>query len=166
LNLGGLRFDRDRYAAYCETINGADCVFLSKGQVDFDNLPEGFTGDAKDPRVSAVVAIDPGFTYVANETSAKAMDLPVQLISLGEETLIPAADLSETGSNLSGMLRNATQVIVSPASHFTFLAECKPGADQLLAQEGEDPICSDPETTNRAAIHDQIVKHIARFLNL
>jgi predicted dienelactone hydrolase len=166
LNLGGLRFDRERYADYCKDINGADCVFLSKGHVDFENLPEGFTGDARDARVSGVVAIDPGFTYVTNEESARAMDLPVQLISLGKETLFPAADLSETGSNLTGMLPDVTQVTLSPANHFTFLAECKPGADQMLAEEDEDPICSDPDKTDRAAIHAQIVDHIAQFMGL
>jgi predicted dienelactone hydrolase len=54
----------------------------------------------------------------------------------------------------------------SPANHFTFLALCKPGGRERLAEEHDDPICDDPPGTDRAAIHQEIVERIAAFMRL
>jgi predicted dienelactone hydrolase len=166
LNLAGMRLDATAYAPYCADMDKLDCQFFAKGGVDFARLPAGFSADMTDMRVAGAIAIDPGFTFVATDDSLKDMTLPVHLISLGKEHLLPATDLSDTGSGLVARLPNATHATFSPASHFTFLAECKPGGAEILREEGDDPICTDPAETDRAQVHDDIIRSIAEFLKL
>jgi len=168
LNLAGLRFDGDRYNEYCRGIgkSQADCVFLSKGGVGFSRMPAGFSKRVEDPRVSAVVAIDPGFTYAVDEQSLAKVQQPILLINIGQEHLWKAADVGPDGSNLVGKLEDATYSVVKPGHHFTFLAECKSEGPAVLAAENDDPVCDDPEGTDRAQIHADILAEIARFLKL
>lgn len=173
LNLGGLRFDRGSYGAYCAQLDAAlvgktleDCAFFAKGNVDFSALPEGFAASGKDERIDAVVAVDPGFSYAVAPDSLGALTAPTMLLSLGVEDRLVAADVSETGSNLVNRLPDAINPVIAPANHFTFLAECKEHGPAILAEEGEDPICTDPKGANRGSVHHRIVKKIAAFLKL
>ena len=118
----------------------------------------------RDVRVSEAMAVDPGFTYAMTDASIRAMTMPVLLINLGRDNRFRAADLRETGSNLVGRLSDVTYDVFAPAHHFTFLAECKPGAKQMLIEEGEDPICDDPAGTDRAMIHQKIIDSVLKFL--
>ncbi len=166
LNLAGLRFDRQAYADYCAKFRDTaqDCIFLAKGGVDFDHLPDGFAADLRDPRIDAAVAIDPGFTYVANAASVAATTMPVLLINLGNETRWKAVNVGAGGSNLVGRLPNARYAVVAPGHHFTFLAECKPAGHDLLIEEADDPVCDDPKGTDRARAHAAIFEAIEDFL--
>ncbi|QQM31008.1 alpha/beta fold hydrolase [Martelella lutilitoris] len=167
LNLAGLRFSGDAFADYCRAQPAqADCVFMSKGNLDLDHMPSGFSADARDERISRAIAIDPGFTYAATGDSIEATDMPVLVINLGEENLMRAADVSEAGSNLIARLPEAERVVIAPAHHFTFLAECTPDGAALLAEEQDDPVCDDPEGADRAEVHDRIIEAIARFSGL
>ncbi|AJY47543.1 alpha/beta hydrolase family protein [Martelella endophytica] len=167
LNLGGVRFSGDAYADYCRSNpDNLDCIFISKGNLALDHLPEDFSADARDERISRVVAIDPGFTYAATADSIAASKQPVLVINLGEKNLTKAADVSEKGSNLVARLPDAERVVIAPAHHFTFLAECKPAGAALLAEEQDDPVCDDPEGADRAAVHARIIDTIAGFAGL
>ncbi len=166
LNLAGVRFDRQAYADYCARFadTAEDCIFFAKGGVDFDHLPDGFAADSRDPRIDAAVAIDPGFTYAANAESVAATTMPVLLINLGTDTRFHAADVSAKGSGLVERLPDARYAVVAPGLHFTFLAECKPAGHDLLIEENDDPVCDDPEGTDRAKAHDEIVEAILGFM--
>jgi predicted dienelactone hydrolase len=168
LNLVGARIDRGLYRDYCAKFGDepADCTFFAKGGVDLANLPDAFEGDARDPRIGAAVAVDPGLTYAFTDTSVAAMNLPVLLINLGGEERLKAADVSAKGSNLVGRLPRVEYATASPANHFTFLALCKPGGRERLAEEHDDPVCDDPAGTDRERIHEEIVDRIAKFLGL
>lgn len=166
LNLAGMRLDAGRYGAYCADAGRMDCAFFAKGGVDFAALPDGFSADMRDPRVTATVAIDPAFTYVATDESLSQMALPVGLINLGKANRLSAADVSDAGSGFVARLPNAAYAELSPANHFTFLPECKDRAEAMLAEEGEDPICSDPVGSDRRAIHQAIADQIAAFVGL
>jgi predicted dienelactone hydrolase len=168
LNLAGARLNRARYRDYCARLGDqTDCVFLvDKGGVDLDRLPAEFEADMRDPRVGAAIAVDPAFTYALTDASVAAMDLPVLLINLEGEQLRKATDVTASGSNLMGRLPHSEHVAFSPASHFTFLAVCKPAGREILAQEGEDPICDDPVGADRTKVHEAIIERIATFLKL
>lgn len=169
LNLAGLRVDWAAFGDYCESSRGSevDCQFFAKGGIVPATLPDGVERDARDARVTRAIAIDPGFTYAFTDASVAAMDLPALLINLGDaEERWSAVELGPQGSELAIRLANATYVEVAPANHFTFLAECTNGAEMLLAEEGDDPICSDPEGTDRQAVHERIIDAIVRFLDL
>ncbi|MEP4766665.1 MAG: hypothetical protein ABJY83_02085 [Roseibium sp.] len=167
LNLGGISFDQAAYANYCKKFGdeAQDCIFLAKGGVEFDHLPDEFSADNADSRVSGIIAIDPGFTYAISDQSVQKTNLPVHLISLGKENIWKAADVGPKGSNLVARLQNVTHATFAPAHHFTFLAECTEKGALILKEEADDPICDDPDGTDRAGIHAEIVGSIASFVD-
>jgi predicted dienelactone hydrolase len=166
LNLAGARMDRRRYRDYCARLGerAADCVFFARGGVDLAALPAAWEADMRDRRVAAAVAVDPGLTHAVTEASAAAMELPVLLVNLGGDGRWEAVDVGARGSDLAGRLPDARYAVVAPGGHFTALAECKPGAREILAAEEDDPICDDPEGTDRARAHDDIVAAVMAFL--
>lgn len=168
LGIAGLRLDPEAYRAYCETHGEAaqDCLFLMRGGVDFATLPPEFSAEMSDPRFTSVVAVDPGFTYAATPESAAEIETPVQLLSLGDSFPWFATDVRSQGSGLVELLPNVEHDVVPNAHHYSFLPICKENAAQLLIEEGEDPICDDPEGWDRAAAHAASVAAIARFLKL
>ncbi|MFQ6549032.1 alpha/beta hydrolase family protein [Aestuariibius sp. 2305UL40-4] len=166
LNLGGVRFDGAAYGAFCEARGGEDCIFLRKGGVDLAALPEGFSAGMRDVRIGRVIAVDPAFTYVATPGSVAGVEVPVMLMNLGEDARSATADMSTEGSGLAEELDDVTYEVVSPASHMTFLARCTPAGVAILAEEQDDPVCTDPAGVDRAEVHDEIVDRVAAFLGL
>lgn len=175
LGLAGMRFDREAYRRFCDRPDDmpVDCLFFAKGGVDLAKLPDGFAADVKDDRVSAAIAIDPGFSYAAEPNSIKAMTMPLLLINLGSDghgagprDRFMAADVGPNGSNLVARLSDVTYREIGPANHFAFLAECKPEGAALLAEEQDDPVCTDPSGTERADVHRRIARTILEFLKL
>lgn len=89
------------------------------------------------------------------------------LIGLGTgETRLPATDFSETGSGFAAHVPNAEIEIMAPAAHFSALLPCKPRGTEILAAEGDDPVCDDPPGVDRESLYERIVTRIASFLGL
>ncbi|MBW6390253.1 alpha/beta hydrolase family protein [Billgrantia antri] len=167
LNLAGLRVDWSAFGNYCERGRGdeVDCQFFAKGGIVPGTLPDGIEQDALDPRVMQAIAVDPGFAYAYTDTSIAALQHPTLLISLGAAaSRWSAVELGPQGSALATRLPNATHVEIAPANHFTFLAECTEEGEAWLAEEGDDPICSDPEGADRRQVHQEAIATITRFL--
>jgi predicted dienelactone hydrolase len=167
LALGGMRFDPAAYPAYCDRLGEAavDCAFFARGGVAPDAMPASWNSAMADPRVGAVVAADPGFSFVATPDSVAAMALPVLLISLGADDLFPAADVSATGSGLAETLPDARHVVIAPAHHFSFLGLCKPDGAAILQEEQDDPVCDEPAGGDRAAVHAAVIEAVLEFLD-
>ena len=166
LGLAGVRFDGAAQDARCGSgPDAADCVFFRNGGVRFADHP-GFGEDARDPRVTTAIVVDPGFGGAVQPASLDGALAGLTLINLGDADRLPAADVGPAGNGLAGRLRAATYVEIAPANHFTFLGTCKPGAERMLADEAEDPICTDPQGADRAAIHARLVEAIAAGLGL
>ncbi|MEQ8482072.1 MAG: hypothetical protein RIC18_15585 [Hoeflea sp.] len=166
LGLAGLRFDGEVQDARCEDSREAgDCVFFHKGGVSFADYP-AFEADSSDDRIVQSVAIDPGFGAAVTEASLSDVNSRITLINLGYENRLEAADVSPKGNDLVTRLGVAEYLEIGPANHFTFLGVCKPRAAELLAEEGEDPICTDPDGADRKEIHDRLVAAIADALGL
>ena len=167
LNLAGVQFQGQGYAPYCaQDPLPMDCAFFAKGGVDFEHLPVEFSADMADARVTGAIAIDPAFTYVATDESLRNLSVPIGLINLGDADRLVAADVSSDGSGFAARIGDVSYSEFVPANHFTFLAECKEMAEMILREEGEDPICTDPPETDRAAVHQQIADAIAEFAGL
>lgn len=166
LGLAGVRFDGAVQDAHCATgPEAADCGFFLRGGVTFADYP-GFSADTGDARVARVVAIDPGFGgAVAPDSLAGALP-GVTLINLGDADRLGAVDVGPDGNDLAARLPVAGYVEIAPANHFTFLGLCKPQAAAILVEEGDDPICTDPEGADRADIHARLIEAIAKGLGL
>ncbi len=170
LSLGGLRGDATAYAQYCARTNGGSshCNDLAHAKVDLGDVdPQKWQASYRDTRIQAVAAIDPGLTYDISQEQADGLVIPSLLITLGDETQrLSATDISPNGSNLIEKLGNVQTLTISPASHFTALPRCKPIGATLLKEDNDDPVCTDPKGTDRAAVHSKIVKAIADHFEL
>ncbi|TRW97883.1 alpha/beta fold hydrolase [Paracoccus sp. M683] len=169
LGLAGMRFDPKGMGNACkeseDPVRG--CNFYQNAKVNMADLPEDFGADARDTRIGATIAIDPGFTQAAREDSLSLISDPVLLINLGAaDTLWNMVDVGPNGTDLAARLPNATRNVIAPADHYGFLMNCKPGAAEILAEENDDPICDDPQGADRKQIHQQIIDQIADFVNL
>jgi hypothetical protein len=77
---------------------------------------------------------------------------------LGNKDRWKTGDVGPNGSNLLGRLSSAHYAVVVPVSHFTFLAQCNLAAKRLLEEGQDDVVCDDPEGTERASVHAEIVE--------
>ncbi|MGP9818958.1 alpha/beta hydrolase family protein [Salinarimonas sp. NSM] len=170
LSIGGLRGDLAAYAAFCETAapHVAHCRELRAAGIDL-SAREAALWDAswRDPRVVGVAAIDPGLHAGLGPAHAADLVETVVLIGLGEagDRLI-ATDFTADGSGFASAVPQAEVVMLAPANHFTALPLCKPEGATLLAEEGDDPVCTDPPGADRAAVHAAIVATIADAFGL
>ena len=67
---------------------------------------------------------------------------------------------------LTDLLPQARTERLAPAFHFTAMPLCKPEAPQILEAEQDDPVCTDPDGTDRAAVHAKIIETILEQLAL
>lgn len=166
LGLAGVRFDGAVQDANCTTgPDAADCVFFRLGDVRFADYP-GYEADARDPRITQTAIVDPGFGGSVDPDSLEDALAGMMLINLGDADRLGAADVGPDGNDLANRLPDATYIEIAPANHFTFLGTCKPRAAELLQEEGDDPICTDPDGADRAVVHGQLVDVIATGLGL
>ncbi len=166
LGLAGVRFNGAAQDANCATgPDAADCVFFHLGGVRFADYP-GFASNMRDLRINGAVIIDPGFGGAVDPASLNQAISGITLINLGDADRLGAADVGPNGNGLANRLPDTTYVEISPANHFTFLATCKPNAAQMLADYGDDPICTDPKDTDRASVHTQLIDVIAAGFGL
>ncbi|WP_375261357.1 alpha/beta hydrolase family protein [Palleronia sp.] len=166
LGLSGLQFDGAVQDTRCSQVPSAgDCGFFLRGGVRFADHP-GFSADTRDPRITRAVAVDPGFGTAARPESLATALEGVTLINLGEADRLEAADVGPDGNDLARLMPEASHVVIAPANHFTFLGTCKAGATELLQAEGDDPICADPEGTDRAVAHLRLIDAVASGLGL
>lgn len=166
LGMAGVRFDGAVQDENCaKGSEAADCVFFHLGGVRFADEP-GYSADASDIRINRAVIVDPGFGGSAELSSLPDALSGITLINLGDVDRLGSVDVGPAGNNLANQLPDAHYVEISPANHFTFLGTCKPGAAGLLEEYQDDPICTDPEGADRAAVHEQLIDAIATGLNL
>lgn len=169
LHVAGAQMDRAAYGAYCDRFaDASDCRFLQRGGVDPHDLPaEWEATDMADPRVSAMVAVDPGFGYAMTDDSLSRITARSLIINLGDEkTQWDATEAGPAGANLVGRIPAATLTRLAPAWHFSFLGECTAEGPAFLEAEKDDPICDEPEGGNRKSLHDKAIAEIADFLSL
>ncbi|NJO32899.1 MAG: prolyl oligopeptidase family serine peptidase [Rhodospirillales bacterium] len=166
LALAGARVDPARLAGFCDHGGRgmSDCDFFARHGIDLhaaDLSPAA--QDLRDPRIGFAVVVDPGIVETLTAESLAAIDLPMLVLNLGDEALVPAPVHARA---LSETVTGAAYRIVPDATHFSFLAECKPRGAQILIDEGEaDPLCTDAGGRSRADIHDELADEILGFLN-
>jgi predicted dienelactone hydrolase len=131
----------------------------SGGQADLEQ-------SLADPRVSAVVSLDLGFTQAFDPASVAAITRPVLVIGAGHH--LPDLPVAVESRHLAALLPAASTTYreIDDISHFTFFSACRPGAVERLkaAGEGDEMICDDGGGRDRATLHAELVGLIKRFL--
>lgn len=168
LSMGGLRGDLAAYTRYCAESGHRHCRDIARQGVDLTKLDAThWNRSYRDARVQAVAAIDPALHHGLTAAHASDMVTPVLLIGLGQGAdRLPDTDFSPPGSALPQILPGVRVEHMAPAFHFSALLLCKPAGPKLLAEDGDDPVCTDPPGTNRPALHERIVHSIARHFGL
>lgn len=168
LSMGGLTGDLMAYADHCAEYAGASthCADIARGGVDLAKLDaDAWNAAYADARVTMVAAIDPALHWGLDAADAAGLIDDAQIMVLGD-----AADrLFATDIFASGFAAHVEDAQISeivPANHFSALLPCKPAGPAILAEEGEPPICDDPEGASRSDIHAEIIGAIAEQLGL
>lgn len=163
-DLAWLRSDGAAKDMNCATgPDAADYGFFLRSGLRFDDHP-GFEADARDDRVSMAVSVVSGFGGAVDAETLQDAFPGITVINLGDAVRLAAVDVGPEGNDLAARFPGAAHVVIAPANRFTFLGTCTPGTTEMLEEEGEDPICSHPEGTDRSALHARLVDASAEAL--
>jgi predicted dienelactone hydrolase len=168
LSMGGLRGDANAYARYCAQSGHRHCRDIERAGIDLTQLDVPLWNRSyRDPRVKAVAAIDPALHQGLGAEHANDMVSEVLLIGLGQGgDRLPDTDFSSLGTTLTSILPKARIEVMAPAFHFSALLLCKLAGSKLLAEDNDDPVCTDPPGTDRRALHERIVRLIGSHFGL
>lgn len=161
LLLGGARLSKDAFIAYCDRNAGRDdCGWLAEGGVDFAAIDATrYERDNSDPRVKAVVAVDPALSQAMTKESVARMGATM-IINLGEGNSIPEAMRAD---HLAASIPGAVYLAVPGAAHFSFLARCSGFGVAMIALAGDDNICSDRGLRDRGEVQREMGDAIVAF---
>lgn len=168
LSLGGVTGNLDGIVAACtaqiETIEA--CDMLLSDRVGMQRQDPGlWNARYADPRVTSVVAIDPGFVWGLAMADVADLVPGAVLIGLGDrDTQMSATDFTQSG--LAAMIPDARVLQLAPAFHFTAMPVCRPEGAAILEAEQDDPVCTDPPGTERETVHAAIIDALAEALGL
>jgi predicted dienelactone hydrolase len=170
LSMIGVRGNLPGYIAHCESYGerSSHCADIAKAGADLSALDaQAWGADHSDARVKSVMAIDPGLTFGLGPEDVAGVQGDILLVTLGQGAdRLAATDISAAGSNLVALLPDADLLEIAPAAHFTMLPVCKPQGAAILAEEQDDPVCTDPAGADRAAIHAQVLQAASAFFGL
>lgn len=169
LSLGGATANRDAYAAHCAealaiSTHCADIANAGIKLTDYDAAT--WNASYRDPRVTQVVAIDPALIWGLTPGNVAALPAKVLLVGLGQgKDRLYETDFTKSG--FDALVPQARSVTLAPAAHYSAVLLCKPDGAAILADEGEPyPICTDPEGTDRKALHEGMIDLFATELGL
>lgn len=168
LSLAGLHGNHASYVAHCAQFGEASshCNDLMRGGIDLQDvdIPK-WNADYRDARISSVFSIEPGLIWGMTPDDATSITADVTLMSLGEgESRLLATDFDL--AELPTVLPQADIIRIVPGTHFSVLPLCKPQGAAILEEEKDDPVCTDPEGTDRAVLHSKIIAAMSAKLGL
>ena len=170
LSLGGLEGQRDGLDKFCsEGATVTDhCRDILKAGIKISELDgEAWQASYKDRRIAGVAAIDAALTWGLTVADTDQLDVPVLLIGLGDRSdRLHATDTSSSGSGFELLYPGAQVEVIAPASHFTALGSCKPSGAEILVEEKDDPVCTDPPGTDRKDVMAKIIGLISDHFKL
>ena len=168
LSMAGVRGNLEGYIHHCDRGSNQHCEDITRSGSDLRALDKGaWDGDYADKRIRQVVAIDPGLTFGLTAASVAGLNAPTLLLQLGKGAdRLDATDISADGSNLAALLPEAPILEIAPAAHFSVLPQCTDMGAAILEEENDDPVCTDPEGADRAAIHAQVLSATVEHLML
>jgi predicted dienelactone hydrolase len=165
LAAAGARFDVDRYTELCgQDPQMAGCTAFEKLGVSPDDRT-GWERDVTEPRLKAVVALDPGGTQGFSVVSLARMDVPVMMIAGGRTPEI--VDRADEAERIERLLppQILTYLPLDEAGHFDFLGICtENGLEILREEEPDDVFVCERGTQDRMRLHEQIADAIIAFL--
>ncbi|MEL6736878.1 MAG: hypothetical protein AAFO98_13605 [Pseudomonadota bacterium] len=167
LSLGGVRGNHGGFVRACETHpQMTACDLLMSERVNVQGIDPAVWNDSyADARVTDVVAIDPGLVWGLEQSDVAGLSLSPLMVGFGgEQDRMLATNFDLSG--LTSLLGDPRVEQLEPAYHFSAMPLCTPQGAAILAAENDDPVCTDPEGADRAAIHQKIIGMMAEDLDL
>ena len=164
LEVAGARFDPERFSQDCKVHRQlAPCAVYQQLNPAQAPLAE----DLSDKRVTAIVSLDLGLSRGFTDQSLAALPVPTLVIAAGVPSTELPAELES--ADLAKRLPPASTryVEISDATHFSFMAVCKPGGEALIEESspGDGMICRDGAGARpREVIQQQVTSLIVEFL--
>lgn len=164
--LAGARYSPQRFLEECRLHPNPRLCGLAP-ELGIAPQNQGSLGtDLRDPRIKAVVSLDPGLVRGFTPQSLSAVQTPTLILGAGVD--IASMPVEQESGYLETHLPSATSslLVIADASHFSFMQICKPGAPALLLEENpeDEIICRDGGQRSREAIHQQASQVIGDFL--
>jgi len=154
LIVAGASIDLAHLSAYCH--DHADDVRACDGIAtdgSWAKVPPAKKSDDALP-LKALVLLEP-YGALFERTGLGSLDLPILIYSASQSDLSPAGNALA----LAKALPRPPQQVAVPGSHFVFVDPCSP----IFAARAPE-VCSDPPSTDRAAIHQRFRREISDFL--
>lgn len=168
LSMGGITGNHAGFRAHCLEYGGAsshcDKVLAATG--DLGAIPEAdWNASYRDDRISSVFAIDPGIVWGLEAQNLGGLIDKVSMVSLGAgEDRLLATDFDASG--LAALMGDSQIDRIAPANHFSAMPLCKPLGAAILEEENDDPVCTDPNGSDRGEVHQMILDRMAADLGL
>lgn len=168
LSMAGLRGNLAGYIAHCRADPSGHCADIAQKGGDLAALDAGqWNGDHRGSRIGRVVAIDPGLTYGLSAPDVAGLSGDILLVQMGMGAdRLNSTDLSPQGSGFAALVPDAKLLEIAPAYHFSILPLCTQNGAAILADEKDDPVCTDPVGADRGDIHTQIIAATKAHLGL
>ncbi len=171
LSMGGATQDATGSYDYCKNAGerAQGCSDLKHWGYDPAKVDLAkWTASWKDARIKAVAALDPGLTWNMKPENVQGLDQRhLLVIGLGNTSERHyATDTTAAGSKFDKLVPLARIEVVSPATHFTGMPLCTDKGAAILAEEKDDPVCTDPPGADRKAVHEKIISLIAEQFQL
>ena len=162
LGLAGAQVKKQKFIDYCDQYPKlSDCIWIQKG-VDLKDIDAVKYGQSNlDPRIKAIVAVDPALAQAYDAKSLQGINKPILVINLGSADKVPAGI---NGHNIIKELPSASYATVKGATHFSFLGKCRTLGKYIIKSVGEEPICSEVSNRIRADIHVEIGTLVVNFM--
>ncbi|WP_447785738.1 alpha/beta hydrolase family protein [Pseudomonas germanica] len=169
LESGGARFDPKRFADDCKVQTQLiSCTAYQQMNTESTAQSKAqLAADWRDKRITAVVSLDLGLSRGMTDASLATYPVPILVIAAGVPSKELPAQLESVDLAKRLPKTSSRFVEISDASHFTFMAICKPGAVAILDKDvpGDSIICTDGEGGRpRAVIQQQVISLITGFL--
>jgi predicted dienelactone hydrolase len=163
LSLAGGIVNQQSYIQHClDHPDLHDCQWFADAGVDLTKIDtDRFEQSNRDPRIKTAIAIDPALSQAYVEASLLNMQMPVQIINLGDPETVPS---TINAQKIAKILPNVEYTSVSEATHFSFLGECTTLGHLIIAVAGDDPICKEIGNRKRTEIHTELKNKITAFL--
>lgn len=144
----------------------AACDLLLSDAVNMQGIdPDVWNQSYADARITHVAALDPGFVWGLDASNVAGLVPDVLMVGLGgPDEQMSATDFHKSG--LADLLPDPRIIRFDPAFHFTAMPVCKPAGEAILIEENDDRVCTDPDGTDRAAVHAAIIDAMALQLDL
>lgn len=152
LQMAGARMDPELFADSCDDgADGNDCAWFRASELDLHAINlEAMGQSRRDPRIQAVVAVNPEFGAEFVPESLSGISVPIQLIDLG------AGKASHTRSAAEALEKNipgSRHIILPNATPFDAFSVCKPAGHDILSDGGDGENPCDPGRMPREEVH-------------